>query len=187
MKLAVMQPPADLPEVGARIPALAVRALFAVAGVLLTLVDYGLTGWLAVGIVLSFAAAWVPQQLLGWGLILFLAAGRLAQHSSLSWQFLVLLAGLHLLHVLGMLALELPWRSWVQPVVFVAPLRRFLMIQVPTQLLAVLTLSLLAPGTHGHRPVTIAAFAVVGAVALAGLAVLLVGPRLDEGQTPPTA
>jgi hypothetical protein len=180
MKLLSVQPPTDLPGVGARIPALAVRVVFAVAGVLLTLDDYGLSGWLAVGIVLSFAAAWAPQQLLGWGLILFLAAGRLLQHSSLSWQFLVLLAGLHLLHVLGMLALELPWRSWVQPAVFVAPLRRFLAIQVPTQSLAVLTLLLLAPGTHGHRPVTVAALTVVGAVALAGLALLLVGPRLDE-------
>ena len=180
-----MTAPTDLPAAGARIPALAVRAVFAIAGVLLSLVDYGLTGWLAVGIVLSVAAALSPRHLLGWVLILFLAAGRLAHHASLSWQFLVLLAGLHLLHVLAMLALELPWRSWVQPTVFVAPLRRFLVIQVPTQLLAVLALLLLAPSPDGHRPLTVAGFAVVGAVALAGLALLLTGPRLDEARPPP--
>jgi len=175
---------ADLPFAGARIPAVAVRAVFTIAGVLLSLVEYGFTGWLAVGIVLSVAAAASPQYLLGWVLILFLAAGRLAHHPGLSWQFLVMLFGLHLLHVLAMLALELPWRSWVQPGVFVAPLRRFLVIQVPTQLLAVLALLLLAPSPDGHRPLTVAGFAVVGAVALAGLALLLNGSRLDEGRPP---
>jgi hypothetical protein len=174
----------DLPLAGARIPAVVVRASFTIAGVLLSLVDYGLTGWLAVGVVLSVAAAALPQYLLGWVLILFLAAGRLAHHPGLSWQFLVILFGLHLLHVIAMLALELPWRSWVQPRVFVAPLRRFLVIQVPTQLLAVLALLLLAPNAHGHRPLTVAGFAVVGAVALAGLALLLTGPRLDERRPP---
>ena len=95
-----------------------------------------------------------------------------------------MLLGLHLLHVIAMLALELPWRSWVQPRVFVPPLRRFLVIQVPTQLLAVLALLLLAPSADGHRPLTVAGFAVVGAVALAGLALLLTGPGLDERRAP---
>ena len=133
-----------------------------VAGLLLSLVDYGFTGWLAVGILLSVAAAWSPRLLLAWVLILYLAAGRLAHHASLSWQFLVVLAGVQLLQVLGMLAIELPWRSWVQPQVLVAPLRRFLVIQVPTQLLAILALLLLAPSPDGHRPLTIAGFGVVG-------------------------
>ncbi len=184
MKLPGVVRPPDLPLAGARIPAVVVRAAFTITGVLLSLVGYGLTGWLAVGVVLSVAAASSPQYLLGWVLILFLAAGRLAHHPGLSWQFLVMLLGLHLLHVLAMLALELPWRSWVQPRVFVAPLRRFLVIQVPTQLLAVLALLLLAPSADGHRPLTVAGFAVVGAVALAGLALLLTGPRLDERRAP---
>jgi hypothetical protein len=184
MKLPGVTPPPGLPRPGARIPGVAVRVAFVIVGVLLSLVDYGLIGWLAVGIVLSAAAAWLPQYLLGWVLILFLAAGRLAHHPGLSWRFLVLLAGLHLLHVLALLALELPWRSWVQPTVFVAPLRRFLVIQVPTQLLAVLALLLLAPSPDGHRPLTVAGFAVVGALALGGLALLLTSPRLD-GQPPP--
>lgn len=181
MRLPGVAPSPDLSNVGARVPAIAVRALIVIAGVLLSLVGYGPTGWLVVGIVLSIAAACSPQHLFGWVLILFLAAGRLAHRPGLGWQFLVLLAGLHLLHVLAMLALELPWRSWVQTAVFVAPLRRFLVIQVPTQLLAVLALLLLAPSSNGHRPLTVAGFAVVGAMALAGLALLLTGLRLDEG------
>jgi hypothetical protein len=165
--------PVPLSNAGTWIPGPAVRAAFLSAGVLLSLVDFGFSGWLAVGIALSVVATWAPHLGLGWALILFLAAGRLAHHPALSWQFLVLLAGVHLLHVLAMLALELPWRSWVQPAVLVAPLRRFLMIQVPTQLLAVLALLTLAPRPNGHRPLTVTGFAVVGAVALAGLALLL--------------
>jgi hypothetical protein len=180
MKLPGMARPLGLPDAGARIPGVAVRVIFAVAGVLLSVVDYGPTGWFVVGIVLSFVAAWSPQYLLGWVLILFLAIGRLAHHPSVNWQFLVLLAGLHLLHVLAMFTLELPWRSWMQPSVFVPPLLRFLVIQVPSQLLAVLALVLLAPHRDGHRPLTVAEFAVVGALALVGLALLLIRPRLDE-------
>jgi hypothetical protein len=181
MKLPGVLPPPDLPIAGVRIPALAVRATFVVAGSLLSLVDYRLTAWLAVGVVLTVAAAWYPQRLLGWAVILFLAAGQLAHHPSLSWRFLVLLAGLHLLHVLAMLALELPWRSWVQAAVFIGPLRRFLVIQVPTQLLAILALLLLGSSPDGHRPAAVAGFAVIGAVALTGLALLFTAPHVDGG------
>ncbi len=180
MRFPGMPPPSELPAAGARIPGAAVRIALVIVGVLLCLASYRLTGWLVVGIMLGVAAAWSPRSLLGWALILFLGAGLLAHHPGLGWRFLVLLAGLHLLHVLAMLTLELPWRAWVQPATFVAPLSRFLVIQVPTQLLAVLTLLLLAPSGHGHRPLTVAGFGVIGAVALAGLALLLVGPRLDE-------
>jgi hypothetical protein len=184
MSLANILPPTDMPAAGARIPGIAVRAAFAITGAVLALVDYGPNGWLAFGIVLSVAAAVAPETLIGWLVILFLMVGQLARHADLTWRFLVLLAGLHLLHVLASLALELPWRSCIQPAVFVAPLRRFVLIQIPTQLLAVCALLLLAPSHDGHRPLTIAAFAVVGGAALAGLAVLLVRPRAVDGVTP---
>jgi hypothetical protein len=48
----------------------------------------------------------------------------------------------------------------------------------------VLALLLLAPSSDGHRPLTVAGFAVIGAAALAGLALLLTGPRFDERQPP---
>lgn len=180
MKLADLAPPSDLPVVGARIPAVAIRVVLALVGVLLTLVDYGASGWLAVGILISIGAALAPQHVLGWLLILFLGLGQLGHHAQLSVRLLVLLAGVHLLYVLAMLTLELPWRSWIQPAVFVAPLRRFIAIQIPTQLLAVVALLLLAPNHNGHRPLNAAVFAVVGALALAGLALLLLGPREER-------
>ena len=127
MKLADVVPPSDLPGGGGWIPGLAVRAVFVGAGVLLSLVDYRLTGWLGVGIVLS-VGVWSPQSLLGWGLILFLAAGELAHHAGLGWRL---------------------WSSWrgficctsspcsrsnslaqlVQPAVFVGPVLRVSTIQ----------------------------------------------------------
>lgn len=173
MNLPSLPLPSDLPAAGAWVPGVAVRAAFVAVGVALSIVDYQLTGWLTIAIVLAIAAAWVPRYLVGWGLILFLALGQLTRHLDLTWRFLVLLAGVHLLHVLAMLTLELPWRSWVQPAVFVPPLIRFIAIQVPTQALAVVVLRLLAPTANGHRPLTLAAFAVIGSVALAGLVLLL--------------
>jgi hypothetical protein len=184
MSFADMLPPTDMPAAGAQVPVVAVRGAFAITGAVLALVDFGPNGWLAFGIVLSVAAAVAPETLIGWLVILYLTAGQLARHSDLTWRFLVLLAGLHLLHILASLSLELPWRSWIQPSVFVAPLRRFVLIQIPTQLLAVCALLLLAPSHDGHRPLTITVSAIVGGAALAGLAVLLVRPRVVEGVTP---
>jgi len=184
VKLLAITPPADLPVTGARIPGFAVRVALMITGALLTVVGYGVSGWLAVGIVLSVASAWLPRYLLGWALILFLAAGQLAREPALNWRLLVLLAGLHLLHVLAMLALELPWRAWVQPAVFQAPLQRFLVIQAPSQLLAILALLLLAPSHAGHRPLTVAGFAVVGTLALAAVGMLLFGPGSDDNRSP---
>lgn len=180
MKLLGVAAPPDLSHAGARIPSVVVRVVFAIAGVLLSLVAYWPTGWLAVGIVLSVVVAWSPQHLLGWVLILFLAASRLAHQPGLSWRFLVLLAGLHLLHLLAMQILELPWRSWAQLAVFIPPLRRFVAIQVPTQLLAVGALLLLAPTPDGHRRLVVAGSAVVGAMALAGIALVLTAHRHQE-------
>jgi hypothetical protein len=182
MKRSRLAPPDDLPVADAWIPGYAVRVAFVITAVALVLVDFGLTGWLVPAFALIIAAAWSPQQLYGWALILFLAAGQLGHHADLSWRFLVLLAGLHLLYVLATLAPALPLRSWAQPAVFVTPLMRFIAIQVPTQILAVVALLLLAPGANGHRPLTVAAFAVIGVVGLTGLALLLLGSRLREDQ-----
>jgi len=180
MKLPFSPPPLDFSTGGARIPGVTVRAVLVLAGAVLSVITYGVGGWTGFGVALSLLAAWLPRYLVGWGLILFLAAGRLAQHPALSWQFLVLLAGLHLLHVLATLTVELPWRSWVQPSVLTAPLRRFVAIQIPTQLLAVAVLLLLAPGHGGHRPLALAAVGLVGVVALLGVTLLLFGLRVED-------
>lgn len=180
MKLLSVGHPPDLPDARARIPGVAIRATFMIVGALLSLDVYGLNGWLVVGVVLCVAAMLAPQLLLGWGMILFLAAGQLAHRAALSWRFMVLLAGLHALHILAMWVLEVPVRSWVQPGVFVAPFRRFIVIEIPLQLFAVISLLVLGPHSNGHRPLTIVGFAIVGAVALGCLALRLTGPQPDK-------
>lgn len=180
MNLSELRPPSDLPAPDARIPALTVRAALATVGILLTLLVYGTSGWLTVGVLFSLLAAWAPEYLLSWAMIVFLALGELARSAGLTWQLLVLIAGVHLLHLLGMLTLALPWRSLLQPRVFTRPLLRFVVIQIPVQALAVVALLLLAPNAHGRRPVTVGAFSIVGAVALAGLALLLFRRRTDD-------
>jgi hypothetical protein len=180
MRLPELVPPSDLPAADARIPGLTVRAALAIVGILLTLVVYGTSGWLVVGVIFSLLAALAPEYLLIWLVIVFLALGELDRPAGLSWQLLVLIAGVHLLHLLGLLVLALPWRSWLQPRLFARPLLRFVAIQIPVQLLAVAALLLFAPDARGHRPLTVAEFTLVGAVALAGLALLLLRRRVDD-------
>jgi hypothetical protein len=177
--------PKDGPAPGARIPAVALRVALGLLGAALSLVDYHLSGWLTIGILISVGAAAFPEHLVGWGLILYLGAGQLARPSSLSWQLLVLIAGVHLLHILAMFSFDLPLGSWIEPGVVVRPLRRFLAIQIPTQALAVLALLVLAPRDDGHRPVSVAALAIPGALALVGLALALFRPGTAAGRTRP--
>jgi hypothetical protein len=181
MNVRELAPPPDLPAPDARLPAVTVRLALAIVGTLLSLIVYGNSAWLAVGIIFSLQAAWAPEYLLGWAVIVFLALGELNRRAALSWQLLVLIAGVHLLHVLATFTLGLPWRSWIQPRAFTQPLRRFVTIQIPVQLLAVATLLLLAPNARGQRPLTVAEFTVIGAAALAGLTLLLLRRRPDEG------
>ncbi len=175
-----LRPPPQLRDAGARIPAWTVRVLLVIVAVALTAVDDGPSGWAFVGLALAVLAACLPGYLFAWGLIVFLAAGRLAHEPALDWHTLVLLAGLHLIHGLAMLSLELPSRSWVAPAVFRGPAIRFVAIQIPVQLVAVVALALLAPGHGGHRPLSGAVVAVVGAALLAIIGLLLFGPGVDE-------
>ncbi len=180
MKLRELARKSDL-STATQIPSLSVRAALALVGGLLTAVVYGSSGWLAVGIIFSLLAAWAPEYLLAWLLIVFLALGELGRSAALSWQILVLIAGVQLIHVLALLSLGLPWHSWIQLSAFKQPLRRLIAIQLPVQLLAVVTLLLLAPNSHGHRPLNIPEFTIVGAAALAALTLVLLRLGPDRG------
>lgn len=161
------------PAANAVIPGYTPVIALMLLGTLLSVLDFDPLGWVIAGAALSVVAAWYTRYPLRWLLILFLAAGQLAHPTNLDVRFLVLLAGLHLLYVLSTLAPAPPWSSWVQPAAFLPALRRYVTIQLPCQLVAVVALLLLAPAHGGHRPLTVAAFAVIGAGASAGLGVLL--------------
>jgi hypothetical protein len=180
MNIPGITPPRERPADSASIPAITVRVAGFLLGVLLSIVDYGVGGWMVVGLLFSFMAAWEPRTMIGWLLILFFAVGQISHHDALDWQLLVMLAGLHLLHVISSLQLELPWRSWVSPAVLLTPLLRFLLIQIPCQLLAVAAMLVLQPGSDGHRPVDTTVVAVIGVAALLGLAMLLLAPQNND-------
>ncbi|MCW2538306.1 MAG: hypothetical protein JWN95_31 [Frankiales bacterium] len=171
----------DWPRLGARVPGIAVRAVVALLGALLSFVCYHQAFLIIVGLVITVFAVVLPRRLGAWALLLFLAASQLPRdHSPLDWQFLVLLAGLHLVHVLAAPMVEIPLRSWVQLAVFRPALLRYLAIQVPVQALAVLTLLLLAPRSDGSRHVSVPAVGIVGGAAFVVVTLLLAVPLLRE-------
>ncbi len=158
------------PRIGGWVPGLAVHGLFVLVVIALctALFSYGL--WIAiVGILTAIAVVW-PRLLAPWALILLFGASVLWRTPSAGdWHFFVLLAGLHLLHVLGSQMLTVPWRSRLQVRSLGGVLFRFLAIQAPCQLVSWGTLLLFAP--HGLAPAA-PLWARIGAGVLAALALL---------------
>jgi hypothetical protein len=178
---ALFASPPDLPRLGARMPGFVIRIWLAVLGIGLCFICYQQPFWILVGILLTGVAVAIPGRLAAWALVLFLGASQLPQDSSpLDWQFLVLLAGLHLIHVLAAYTFVIPPLRWVQLLALRPALLRFVAIQVPVQAVAVVALLLLAPEPDGSRNVALPALGIVGAVALVVLAGLLAVPLLRE-------
>ncbi len=169
------------PRVGVWIPALAMRGLFAAVSLVLcgTLLSSSL--WIAIAVILTAVAVARPRLLAPWALILLLGASLLWRTpSATDWRFFVLLAGLHLLHVLGCQLLVLPWRGRLQLRSLGGVLLRFLAIQAPSQLLAWAALLLFAP--HGAVGIGLPALGAVAAVALVALAAVLIRPLLARSR-----
>jgi len=169
------------PAIGAVVPGIAPRLVLAAAGSLLSFTAYTSAFLIVVGVLLAIVAAAAPRTMAAWMLILFLGASRIPRaHTALEWRLLVLVSGLHLIHVVGAQVLELPVRSWVQVAVFRAPLWRFVAIQIPVQAVAVAALLLFAPrGDDSHR-IEIAALGTVGAAAFVAVTLLLAAPLLRQ-------
>lgn len=169
-----------MPRIGVSVPGWIVRAAFATVGIGLTVVCYqpplwivgtGLTGW---GVV-------APRRLVAWLLLPFLAASQLTRHPAVfNWRFMMLLAGLHLLHVLAAQLRQLPWRITVQLAALARPLLRFVAIQVPVQLVAIAILALLAPESQGSQRLLVTGLGIAGSGALLVTALLLVVPLMRD-------
>jgi hypothetical protein len=165
------------PNIGAVGPGIAPRLVLAASGSFLSFTAYRSAFPIVVGVLLAVVAAAVPRTMAAWILILFLGASRIPRdHSALDWRLLVLIFGLHLIHVVGAQALKLPVRSWVQVAMFRAPLLRFIAIQVPVQLVAIATLLLFGSRSDGGQRVEVAALGTVGAVAFVAVTLLLAAP-----------
>jgi hypothetical protein len=166
--------------VGARVPGVLVRLLPAVVGVPLCVVAYSQPALLGIGLALLALMVVRQQALPLWAFVVFIAGSRLQENdASLEWRFFVLLFGLHLVDVLKRAALVAPLRGWAQLAVFRRPLLRFIVIQLAVQPVAAVALWLLAPDANG-RPLTLAFFGVLGAVALVIATLLLVTPLVRQ-------
>jgi hypothetical protein len=173
-----------LPDVGPRVPGVVVRLLPAVVGVPLCVVGYQQPALLGIGLAL-LALMVVRQDPVPLCVFIVYVAGSRFQHdASLEWGFFVLLFGLHLVDVLKRAAMVAPLRGWVQLAALRRPLLRFIVVQLAVQPVAALALWLLAPAAH-RRPLTLAFFGVLGAVAVIVIALVLVTPLIRQRDSRP--
>ena len=172
------------PEVGPSVPAGVVRLVVAILCVGLS---FAIVGWqlpLAIALFLSLATLVFPRTPAAWLLAAVLAIFALGGYATApSWKFFVVLAGAHLLHLSGMTLGWLPISGPVQLRVLGRMLGRFLIIQVPVQLISFVVLTLLA-GKSVAGALTSPAFGLLAGLGFALLVIAVVVPivrgRLDR-------
>lgn len=156
------------------LPAVLVHVSLVVVTTALSLAIVPVAFWLVVAIALGIAAGAVPRLYTAWALIILLPLFQLPRDpSTIDWRPYALLAGLHLIHNLASLALVVPVRGMIDARVFVRPLCRFVIVQLPCQ--ALLALLLVAVSSEWFSR-AIPWLAPVGAAALIVLAGILIIP-----------
>lgn len=165
------------PHIGARVPGWVLRVLVGIVGISLCIsqlpVDVG-GFWLWVGIVVTIVAVLAPATPAAWVLMVMLGISLLTcDPSPVDARIYILIAGIHLLQLFASYARVVPLRSWIQLRSLAAPLRRYVLVQVPVQCAAVVTLIAFAPRT-GEHPVEVPALGIVAGVALILLTLILI-------------
>jgi len=150
-----------------------------VAGVVLAAASFMLIPlpYAIVAVCLALVGALLPASLMTWGAIVVMTLSLLAHPLALDGRAHALLLAVHLLHVLGGLALALPALGRLQLRALVGPGRRWLLLQLTAQ--ALLLLAELA-ATHLPRLVPGPAGAVVIASALCVIAMVILARVLTS-------
>jgi hypothetical protein len=170
----------SLPRLGPRVPGWMLRVAIGIVGAGLCVTQLPLGFWFGLGLVLAVLAAIAPRLSTAWALILLLGSSLLwREPSPLNVTFYALLAGVHLLHLLASYALVVPIGGWLQLRAFTASLKRYLIVQVPLQLLTALALFAFSPRA-GHTLAAVPVVGIAAGVALVALTVVLVLPFLRE-------
>jgi hypothetical protein len=165
------------PVIGASVPASIVRLVVAIVLLALSFGIVGIQPLLALALLLCIATMVFPRAPAAWMLAALLAVLSLGPQGAVpGWKFFVALAGVHLLHLVGMTLTWLPAGGPVQLRVLGRILRGYLLIQVPAQLVAFLVLGLLT-GPSGAAAITSPVFGLVAAVGLAVLVALALSRR----------
>lgn len=167
------------PKIGPWVPTATVHITFLVVAAGLCLLVLGTPFWLGLGLLLSVAGTFIPHLVPKWWVLFVLAVSQFwREPSATDFVFYLLLAGVHLLHVIASLAGQLPWRGRMQTVALVRPLQRYAFIQIVVQAVAVGVLL-----TFGGGRGTVPGLSILAAAALGGIgAVLARGMRRARRQ-----
>ena len=129
--------------------------------------------YVAVALVIAAAAVLTGNQLLAWLLPVTLGAAGLTSSPGTTREaaapepvLFVLLAGLHLLHILGGLSRLLPFTARIELAALAAPFRSYVVVQLFSQAFAFVALRALGDAPKGPAFLPIAAGVVLGALAL---------------------
>jgi len=157
---------ASVPAIGQWVPTATVHLAFLVVAAALCLLVLSSPFWRAVGLLLAVVVTVFPNWVPRWWLLLLLGLSQYWREPSVTdLVFYLLLAGVHLLHVLGGLARLLPWHGRMQVVAFVRPLQRFAVVQAVAQSVAVGALLAFSGGRGTIPGLSILAAAMLGVVA----------------------
>lgn len=163
----------SVPDIGPSMSTATLHLLFFAVGAGLCLLVLESPLWLAIGLLLAIAGTLMPSLVPTWWLMLLLGLSQLGREPSVSdVAYYVLLAGVHLLHVLGSLTRLLPWDGRMQLVALAPSLRRFVFVQAVAQPVAAGALFAFvgAPGTvPGLSILAAAVLCVTAAVLTRGL------------------
>jgi len=138
--------------------------------------------WSVVAVLLGVGAGVSPKWRTGWVAVAVLALTQLARDPEVGdWHPYVLLAGLHLLHVLCALSTVAPARGGVARGILTRSLRDYAIIQVPSQAILALALALMSVWMP---PSVVPWLAAIAVLALIGIAIALLIPvrRHAEGR-----
>lgn len=168
---------ASVPEIGWWVPTATLRLLFLAVASGLCLLVLDSPFWTTIALTLAVAGTIAPNLVPTWWLVLLLGLSQLWREPSVTdFAYYALLAGVHLLHVLGGLARLLPWGGRLQVGALTLPLRRFVIVQAVAQPAAAGALFAFS-GVRG----TVAGLSIVAALMLAIVAVVFArGLRQSE-------
>lgn len=169
------------PSIGRTVPASALTAATAVAGTAASWFVVGLSGWLVIALLLVVGAAAVPRSPFAAILTVQLSAAlMLTGTGGYSGRFVLLLAAVHLLFVVGALSSWLPFRARVQTSLLRPFLVRYLAVQVAAQAVAFVVLTFIAPAPAPGAATApgIVWLGIVAAVAALTLALVILAPAL---------
>lgn len=159
----------SIPAIGRWLPTAAVHLAFLAVAVGLCVLLLEPPFWLSVGLLLAIAGTFFPAFVhRSWVLLVLCVSQFWREPSATDIAFYLLLAGAHLLHLLGSLAGQLPWQGRIQQRAFIRPLKTFVLIQFVVQTIAVGALT-----AFDSDRGTVPGLSIVAAVVLGFLALLL--------------